>query len=115
MFPFPVFSITLTHNEPPAHMYLVIRELKTAPPAAIICSTVYNEHKLEPIVLEVYHTLSAAQSHVEYLREGVASAWYHSKLLQQNEGFSVLEGWALIDPEDGLFKETVFVMMVAVG
>lgn len=97
-------------------MYLVLRELKTAPSSTIICSTIYSSHKLRPIVLEVYHTLSAARARVEYMREGVASAWYqHSNPLQVKQGFWVLEGWALVDPENGEAKETVSVMMVPVG
>lgn len=50
------------------------------------------------------------------MREGVASAWYqHSNPLQVKQGFWVLEGWALVDPENGEAKETVSVMMVPVG
>jgi hypothetical protein len=113
------FSFLLTtlamSTSAPKYMYLVIREATEVPNGTAVSSSVYNEHKLKPIITAVFHTIAAARSSLDVLCVTTTKAGLHGTPFQESAGYNVLEGQAYVEGNDGEVKQTIFIERVVVG
>jgi hypothetical protein len=82
----------------PAHIYIIIREFSRPPPDAPMSSSIYNTHKLTPIVVSAHHKLFEARTRLAASSANIMTGFaIYRNLLEPTIDNKVVKGGAFIE------------------